>query len=280
MSSSLAVSDIGNLAAILSWKVTKGVYRFDPELLESLWDVKLDKEIPVDLIFENLPKYCCYIDLEGFQPAEDKSVIGFFTYLEHDANTGHREIRLAFVMTDQDTPYLTNFAFHVDESDTTIGSMVDASLEYSRKQVPKLFEGLNTSIISTSDKDCFDPNEKYSPFFSLILYICSAERDIITVSKPRKIKKTKNPKKQKKQLPIEYRVGSTIGKNIRKARSEYSKEGTDTGAGTKKSPHIRKAHYHLYWTGEGRKIPQLKFIYPVLVNIGEEPEMPIVKRVK
>ncbi|CCK82422.1 AcrVA2 family anti-CRISPR protein [Desulfobacula toluolica] len=264
-----AASDIGNLAAILAWMPTKSVYRFDPDLLKSLWDVTLDKDIPVDVLF-NLPSWCCYIDLEGFAPADRMKLHGFFVYLESDANSGGREIRLTFARPGDDGSGIMTLPFHIDDQ-TKIGDMLQSTLDFSNPYLPNELKDLKNFQV-----DQADAAELYSSYFSLVLYLCSADRDIIQTSKVRKVKKSKNPKKKKRQLPVEYRVGSAIGGAIRRARG--SSQGT--GEGTKKSPHIRKAHYHTYWTGKGRKKPVVKFIAPVPVNIGDEPVVPIVRRVK
>ncbi|MBF0235868.1 MAG: hypothetical protein HQK65_22970 [Desulfamplus sp.] len=270
-----AIPDVGNLAAILNWRITKGVYRFDKELLDSLWDVTLDKDIPADVIFDRLPEYCCYIDLESYPKSTHP---GFFVYLEHDVNTGHREIRFTFAIKNEDTQdqyTLANIPFHAGEKSTVI-EMLRETWEYSQRQTStRIFE-----LSALDNADVEKMAESYYPYFSLVLYLCSSEPDIIQTSKnKRKVKKTKNPKKQKRALPTEYRVGATIGATIRRAKENYSSSGA-TGTGSKKSPHIRKAHYHLYWTGKGRKIPKLNFVAPMTINIGKEPDLPIVKRVK
>lgn len=262
-----AASDVGNLAAMLAWRPTKGIYRFDPALLESLWNVTLDREIPVDVLF-NLPEWCCYIDLDGFGPAEEMELHGFFVYLESDANTGEREIRLSFARPGESGPGIMTMPFHLDTGGT-IGAMLQGTIDFARIQAPESKQLQDATVKQA------EAVELYSRYFSLVLYLCSAERDIIQTSKPRKI--NKNPKKRKRQLPIEYRVGSAIGGSIRRARGS---QGIGTGEGTKKAPHIRKAHYHTYWTGKGRKKPIVKLIPPVPVNIGDEPVVPIVRRVK
>ncbi|MCP3942429.1 MAG: hypothetical protein GY710_13205 [Desulfobacteraceae bacterium] len=112
-----AAPDIGNLAAVLNWRKTKGVYRFDSDLLASLWEVFLDRDIPVDVLF-NLPEWCCYIDLSGFEPADKMNLCGFFVYLEYDINTGGREIRLSFAFSGDKGPGLTTMPFHINGQKT------------------------------------------------------------------------------------------------------------------------------------------------------------------
>jgi hypothetical protein len=48
-------------------------------------------------------------------------------------------------------------------------------------------------------------------------------------------------------------------------------------------PHMRRAHSHLYWTGNGREIPRVRFLLPISVTGGkliEEPERPIETKVR
>ncbi len=179
-----AGSDIGNLAAILNWQPTKGVYRFDSDLLTSLWDVTLDKEIPGDVLF-NLPEWCCHIDLTEFEPAERMGLHGFFVYLEHDANTGGREIRLTFARPGEDGPGIMTLPFHIDEQ-TKIGAMLQSTLNFSNPYLPDELRDLESFQV-----DQADAAELYSSYFSLVLYLCSADRDIIQTSRSRKVKKSK-----------------------------------------------------------------------------------------
>jgi hypothetical protein len=294
-----SIADVGNLGAILNWRATKGIYRFDSELLESLWKVKLDKEIPVDLIFNRLPEYCCYIDLEHFE--KSGPIAGFFVYREFDVNRKEgeqREIRICLVYKESKSGsksgsdngnqeaniHMTNTPFHAYDK-TTIGDMLGKTWAQA-KQYANGTE--NLQIIDDLFDSMGEVSGVYEPMFSLILYLCSTEPDVVMVGKPQKKRlNTKNPKKQKKNRmkPQEYRVGATIGQAIRRGRKAGTEGVSDGVSGGKvekrtKSPHIRKAHFHLYWTGKGRTIPKLKFIAPVAVNIGEEPELPVVRKVK
>jgi hypothetical protein len=150
--------------------------------------------------------------------------------------------------------------------------MFKGMLDYAKKYMAPENVSLIAKIVDYNEVTRF-----YAPFFSIILYLCTADRDIVQISKSRKPRNKASSKKQKRQLPVHYRVGTSIGSAIRRAKN---KKSVTTGTGIKKSPHLRKAHYHLYWTGPGRKIPKLKFVHTILVNIGDEPVTPIVRRVK
>jgi hypothetical protein len=39
------------IAALAGWRVAQGVYRFDPDLFDSVWDTPLDTRIPGEVLF-------------------------------------------------------------------------------------------------------------------------------------------------------------------------------------------------------------------------------------
>jgi hypothetical protein len=83
---------ISEIAAIVAWRPTQGIYRFHPEVFNALWETSTDGEIPVDLLYR-LPEWCCYIDCYGKQ-CGPWSLAGFFVHLEWDANDNRHELRL------------------------------------------------------------------------------------------------------------------------------------------------------------------------------------------
>lgn len=74
----------------------------------------------------------------------------------------------------------------------------------------------------------------------------------------------------------EYEIGVKIGKTIRKCAelgiTDTDKDEPETTAtgnsrkGGTKSPHVRGAHWHHYWTGEGRTELIVKWIPPTYIN--------------
>ena len=54
------VVDTMTIGGLGIWRMTQGVYRFDPDLFEALWTTPVER-IPVDLLFR-LPQWCVYIE--------------------------------------------------------------------------------------------------------------------------------------------------------------------------------------------------------------------------
>ena len=77
-------------------------------------------------------------------------------------------------------------------------------------------------------------------------------------------------------------VGTAFARAIERWEIEHANERGDPTGRTVR-PHMRRAHAHLYWTGEGRTSPRVRFLLPVSVKGGmlvEEPETPRVSAVR
>jgi hypothetical protein len=274
-----AAFEAGNMAAILAWRMTKGVYRFDPDLLSTLWTAELDREIPVEVFF-SLPSWCCYIDLEGSPLAvvDGERVLGFFVYLESDVITGAREIRLSIVNEGNPEGEVITVPFHLKTGNSTLFDMFQGSVDYSLA-IASPDSSAARQLKAIPEEEIREASTMYAPLFNLVLYLCSKDPDIIAPKRTRPVQSTRNPKKRKKNcmLPKEYRVGSRVGEALRRARETTA---SVTGTGARKAPHFRKPHWHLYWTGKGRKMPVVKLMDLIPVNIGKEPELPVVHPVR
>jgi hypothetical protein len=72
-----------------------------------------------------------------------------------------------------------------------------------------------------------------------------------------------------------------MGAAIRKAKIAIESEDRG-GTHASPRPHVRRAHWHTYWTGP-RKDPQkrkpvLKWLSPILVNVEDGADMPVTIR--
>jgi hypothetical protein len=77
-------------------------------------------------------------------------------------------------------------------------------------------------------------------------------------------------------------VGTAFSRAIERWEIERAHESDWTSGGSVR-PHMRRAHTHLYWTGEGRQVPRVRFLLPISVKgakLVEEPEDPQVTTVR
>ena len=111
-------------------------------------------------------------------------------------------------------------------------------------------------------------NSKLFPIASmLIVYACSQDPDLQPVSPPEALRREHSNRRNSYQL---HNLGFRIGAAIRSARKP-----TSTGGGSETTrtvaPHVRKAHWHRFWTGPRKDPTQRKLIIrwipPVPINI-------------
>ena len=95
----------------------------------------------------------------------------------------------------------------------------------------------------------------------------------------RPVVQTKKPGAKPKRVKANtYEIGYVFAQSFERqmAANEYARksEGTGTGTGRTVRPHIRRANWHHYWTGPGRKSLEVRWIQPTLVLADGEQEMP------
>jgi hypothetical protein len=80
-----AVADIGVIGALAAWRVTQGIYRFDPTTHEALASTPLET-LPVEALYR-LPEWCVYLETPDHQ-----DIHGGFVHLEWDVNRKEAEL--------------------------------------------------------------------------------------------------------------------------------------------------------------------------------------------
>ena len=96
---------------------------------------------------------------------------------------------------------------------------------------------------------------------SILSYLASDKPDISMMTPP---EFQHRPNITGASLPSVYRTGWNVGAALSHDKSEAS---LGDGNGVSVRPHIRKAHWHLYWTGpKTNPKPLLKWLPPIAVN--------------
>jgi hypothetical protein len=250
------------ITAAAAWKVSQGIYRFDADLYNSLINQGLEGNVPCDVL-KRLPEYCVYIETINAKYL-GKNIEGFWVHLEKDMNDGQEELRFVFFCEDGT---LIKMPLHI--GNWTIEECINKMINYSLKNIPA--------------KDMPDISGHISneiiPFIQLVLYLCAENVDLIN--------KPKHPSTRMRTFggidspkePKVWNVGERIGTTIRKHRNESNQESESRSSGSHSSPrpHIRKAHWHHFWSGKGRKELILKWLPPIPVGIDDnEEDGPIV----
>jgi hypothetical protein len=267
--------DVGNLGALIAWRQTKGVYRFDRELFEAIWNTPLDDKIPVEVFFR-LPEWCVWVET----PVEFNSTTspGFFAYLEHDVNTGRPELRLSLSVTRRPggRPALNHIIFHLTQP--TITGALRSSLVENYRQAGQDLDDETLDGFAQRTADYFRQR------ISLLLYLCTVNSEIAdsrTQTKrpmnPQPVRTKKGPRLFAPTMPTTWDVGMRLGAALRRAR-QSSEQREPTGTHASPRPHVRAAHWHTYRTSKGRAKSVLKWLPPIFVGVGSVDDLPATLR--
>jgi len=239
-------------------------------------DTPITGDLPHDVLF-NLPEWCIYIETPGLEFL-GKPLTGFFTLLEYDAGKGRKEMRFALDYTQpgDERPQMTPQSIHLGP--WPLLESIDRALAEA-EQVTKINPMFETAL-EFPEESAKIMQECFMPLVSLVLYICSVNSDIgAGEHRPEKPK----PKKTRKgvrlfppQQATVWDVGIRMGAALRKAREaaeeREAREGISDRQRTSQKSHVRRAHWHGYWTGprEGQQKFVLKWLSPILVGSGED----------
>jgi len=246
--------DIGVVGALAAWKATQGIYRFDPDLQRALMDTPVKGDLPVEVL-EHLPGWCVYVEMDP-----SGSIQGFWAHLEWDEVQDRRELRLVLHPTGEGRA-LVAVPIHLG-----VGGLEEA-LRSMAQETPR--PGTPVGWLA----------DLLEPLISLLLYLCSAaaeirdsrtgwERGAHSPDKPKRRKKRRRSSAGRPS-PTTWDVGWRFGAALRASRKAAEGSGGSAGAGSSPRPHIRRAHWHTYRVGKGRRKRVLRWVHPIMVGTGE-----------
>jgi hypothetical protein len=247
------------------WRVTQGIYRFDPTTFDALWKTPVTGDIPTEVLF-HLPEWCVYIPTSD-QTWQGSTLHGFFAHLECDVNDRRTELRLVLDLTGPVGDQLVVMPIHLGKGGVAEG--VAAMMKEAARQFPVRMQTPD-GVVETLSSDL-------SPLVSLVLYLCSQAAEIKGGQGGNRIPGRPQPQKTRKGMrifapdhPSRWEIGYRLGAALRHALSEYE---PSEPTGTHASPrlHIRRAHWHSFWVGkrdqlEARSVT-LKWLPPIPVNV-------------
>lgn len=254
------VPDVGRLAAIGTWRYSQGIYRFDESVYNALRETVPMGDMPVDVLYR-LPEWSVYIETPGADWM-GTPLHGFWAHLEFDINQQKPELRL-LLDTEQS---LMPIPLHMGK--WTITEAVDRAMQEAIKQGCAL--GMTRpSTPPPSD----DLAANLYGLVSLVLYLCSDEPEIDDEREPGISPQRPTPTRTKNgwrlfpaKRPRVWSVGTELGEQLRKS----AEPGETTGK--TKSPHLRRPHWHGFWSGprDGERRFNYKWLPIITVGAGGE----------
>ena len=222
------------LAASESWlRHGKRVYLFDPHLAETLVSQTDGGALPAD----GLPLPAFYIHAPG---AIASGIEGFFVWQESDRGTLH------FLMV-AGGGSATAYSFFIPDAEgeerlpdpvSWLEPYMEAALQGSDQLLRIYMSGINTGCTI---------HDWTLRAYQLVLYLCcdNAETEI-------------SSEEPAAGAVVNIQVGRKIGAAL---------AATSCSSGPRKA-HIRKGHWHSYWTGprSGERVKKVRWIQPVFVG--------------
>ncbi|MBT13323.1 MAG: hypothetical protein CMI02_14955 [Oceanospirillaceae bacterium] len=276
--------DVGRLGALCTWRMTQGIYRFDPALYPALTDTPLTGDLPCEAL-HRLPEWCVYVETPGLEWL-GKPLHGAFAHLEWDVNHGREELRLLLDGEAGLHPVPLHLgAWPLAEA---VDRMLDTAAVWATAEGLPVKRGgadqLETAVL---------------PILNLLLYLCSDDPDITRRGRP-DTPGNPVPKRTRRQGwklfpadgPREWDAGVRLGSALRRAyqREETGQASPETGRRVR--PHVRRAHWHTVLSGkrkrpDGTAIPpterrrELRWMPPIPVAVEDIDAMPsTIKPVK
>lgn len=263
--------DVARLGALLAWRMTQGIYRFDPAVYDAVRDTPVVGDIPAQAIMQ-LPEWCVYVETPGMQ-TQLGPLHGFWAHLEFDFESARSELRLLL-----DTEGgLIAVPLHLGA--WPLAESVARAVDQSAVQSVVLGMPFAKSDARTIQRELAEP------LVSLLLYLCSAadfsRRGLAgqpTNPVPKRTRRD-GAKLFAAAGPVEWDVGVRMGAALRAAyHAAETGQGTGTRDGSTPRGHIRRAHWHGYWSGAkkddaGNEVPQdrrkydLRWQPPIAVNL-------------
>ena len=236
---------IGILGALAAWRVTQGIYRFDPTTFDALWKTPVTGDIPTEVLF-HLPEWCVYIPTpdQTWQGANPQRVLRP-PRIRHERSANRASPRAG-----RDRSGRRRIDRHADPPGQRRGCRGRGShVEGSRPPVPR--QDANTGGRGgDSSPATFRPWSRWSS--------TSAPKPprsgrsvpgsvFPAVPKPQKTKK--GMRIFAPDHPSRWEVGYRLGAALRQALSEHE-PAEPTGTHASPRPHIRRAHWHSFWVGQ------------------------------
>ena len=282
---------IGCVGALAAWRATQGIYRFDPTVFAAVWDTPIAGDLPTALL-SHLPEWCCYVPVDPPRPLwqEDLVLHGFFVHLEWDANTHRTELRCVLDTETAEGPWLFPMALHVQEAGGLVGAL-QRSFEVGGDHLAHLGEVEHATVVwQQSAATAAMAAPFFTPLVSLTLYLCAQAADLQEAqgqarrpTRPQPTKTKHGPRLFPPAQPTTWTVAYRLGAALRRAQqAAQERQAATEESAADESPrqppraHIRRAHWHTYWVGEGsRKDPskaqvRVRWLPPIPVGLPEE----------
>ncbi len=268
-------------SALAVWRLDKEIFQFSPELEEILFEQSKsddDMDIP-GKVLEYLPYRAFYVRFSSPQVDGGVTFDGFFVHYEWDTQRGGELcIRFLFLTEDLDvaSAEIKLSARTLSENFVIFNQLVKKNIKEMEKDSQNDFDKPSKFHYINASKDMI------KKALELTLYICAQNADITASPK----QATYRPKKGKivdRYAEVRtWDVGVRIGAKVRLARSQHTSQKQSHVSHASPRTHMRRGHWHHYWTGpkDGERKLILKWTAPMLIGGIDENSPTVIHKVE
>lgn len=276
MKRQLGTANEGEIECLERWEGSKQVYRIN----DALWDeAALDdaSEIPSS-VFKMMPYGCIFIQHreevsmqldKGWRNIHERE--GYFCWLDGDVLSigfldAARRAEIGGMKYRDDNTSMVVQKYDLEDYKT----LGDILMERRERETAVIRQDASRWLPISADSIEMAALElahasRLNQVLGSLMYISSKEADVRTVYVPQR-----NPPRKSRQTDCTvHDVGFRIAPQLAEVRRYRAAEGHVTRkTGRNVAPHVRRAHWHGYWTGP-RENPtglEIKWIAPVVVN--------------
>jgi hypothetical protein len=262
------VRPAAELQVFAAWRMTKGIYRFDPDLAAALMATEITGDIPAEPL-ARLPEWCVYVETPGLDTpllgGGTTPVHGVFALLDGTAQGA----RLLTMALDTDAQLaMTHLALGLPLAESLARREAQWRENCRRGIATEWHAGAEAAAAALLTK-----------VLGLLLYLCSEAPEIDGSGHPG----NPAPKRTKEGWRLfaadqsrTWDVGVRIGAALRLAREEPRSGEPGGGSHAGPRPHLRRAHWHTYRVGKGRTEAVLRWLPPIPVNLEAGEALPAV----
>ena len=267
------INDYAIIAALAPWRLSKEVYVMDADLESLLYEQSEDPlDIPAEILL-HLPYLCFYVELSRMD-----DIHGFFVHLEHDINNGERELRIVALHRDGTTSLFPIHlsARNIEENKKKINHVVMQNA--AKRGAFRKIEDQQALAGFLDDAFSDEYNRMISKFLQIILYICSENAEVLPNAEQTLITKRTPVIKDRYSELRKWDVGKRIGASLRQKTTAPRTAERGGGSHLSPRPHVRRGHWHHFWTGprDGDRALILRWVAPCFISPPSDEDLPVV----
>lgn len=265
------------LATLAAWRMTQGVYRYDPTLYAALTDTSLSGDLPAEIL-RRLPEWCVYIETPGMTGplvgGGVTAVHGCWAWLDYEVTGDLTVLTLGLDLDDAPIGLA-----HVP----LVGTIEDAIASTLREwdDAADRIDGIHAPPSGYAEA----ARRALPPLVSLVLYLCADDPDLggrPRPTKPQPVRTKHGWRVYPASGLTRWDVGVRIGAAIRHAQEQREREAREHAASGRAfpRPHVRRSHWHSYWTGprsedraDERRL-SVRWLPPIPVNVDGVADLP------